>query len=156
MLKKISKFLLKTNSVLFVFITYLFTIIILDFPFLLLINHFELSIGGTNLINNLNLPKMLFLGVLFIPIIETAIFQIGIIKLFLLIFPKYTIISIVASATFFSFAHSYSVYYIIYMFLIGVVLASLFFIANKKKINPFWTIFSVHALHNLTVVLINY
>ncbi|MFP4621479.1 MAG: CPBP family intramembrane glutamic endopeptidase [Bacteroidales bacterium] len=96
---------------------------------------------------------VLFASVLLAPIFETFIYQFSVIKLFRWIVKK-TLwnfsIAIPVSAVLFSISHSYSIYYQINTFLIGILYAVIFYLAQYRKDWPaFLVVVVLHASWNL-------
>jgi hypothetical protein len=52
--------------------------------------------------------------------------------------------------------HFYSLQYVILTFTIGLVLAYAFYLYQSSFRKAFWFVVAIHALHNLTSVLIVY
>lgn len=94
-----------------------------------------------------DLLRILLLGCLLAPLLETAITQWACIRLLeKLRFP--TGMAIVVSAAFFASGHNYSTLYMCMTFLIGLVLASVFAIEDARDGHPFLATLAVHALRN--------
>lgn len=91
-------------------------------------------------------------GIIIAPIIETFLFQ----KIFFDFFDGKIKIRfiILISALCFGLSHFYNLGYIINTFFMGVILATAYTIWSDKKISPFWTVVTIHLLHNLIVFLI--
>jgi len=147
-------FILRLNSFSFVLLSYFIFFLIVVIPFEIIKSYFDIHLGNIPSLKDMNTLTIFFAVVFIAPLIETLIFQIGVIKLVYYILPKYPIIPIIVSATLFGLTHFYSIYYVIYTVMIGLFLGTLYFISKRKKISPFWVIFSVHALYNLTVFVI--
>jgi hypothetical protein len=118
-----------------------------------MIHYLDLNIGDVNFEND-SLIKKMFLLVIFGPILETLLFQVGIISLLKRILPKLPVVSVIISALLFGLSHFYSDVYIYYTFIVGLFLATLYFIASKKEVNPFVVVFSVHAINNLLLFIV--
>lgn len=95
-------------------------------PFELVKNYFNIEMAGVNF-EKFDLPLTFFIAVIFDSLVETIIFQIGILKLVNYFIPKFPIISIFISATLFGLSHSFSVFYITFTFIIGLFLGKLYF-----------------------------
>ena len=101
----------------------------------------------------MSLLEQFFLGVMFVPIIETFLFQ----------FLPFTLLTkipflkkshiIILSALLFAFWHIYSIHYIIYTFIAGAFYMFLYFMRVGKY--SFLTIVALHALNNATSILLN-
>jgi hypothetical protein len=101
-----------------------------------------------------SLPQF-FTIVIFVPILETLIFQVGIIQLVLYFFENKKV-ALITSATLFALSHPYGIFYILYTFIIGLYFVYIYFLSLRKNTSPFLTIFIVHALFNLTCYILNY
>jgi hypothetical protein len=94
-----------------------------------------------------DLIKMIVLGCILAPLLETAVMQWACIRLLKkLRLP--TGMAIVFSAAFFGLGHSYSILYICMMFFVGLVLASVFAIEDARAGHPFLATLAVHTLRN--------
>lgn len=98
--------------------------------------------------------KLIFLFLL-APLLETYIFQYGIIK-WLLSTKLKKVFIVLISALFFGLSHYYDVLYVLNTFFVGIVLALCFMLGADKKISPFWITAIVHATHNLCIVAFQY
>lgn len=98
----------------------------------------------------------LFLSTTFVPLIETFLFQF--LPFYILTKSKYLkknyIIIIVISALLFSLWHNYSIHYMIYGLIEGLIYMYLYFARVGKS--PYLTIVAFHALSNLVSSLSNY
>jgi hypothetical protein len=94
-----------------------------------------------------DLVKIIVLGCILAPLLETAVNQWACIRLLKkLRLP--TGIAVVISAAFFGLSHSYSILYIYMTFFMGVVLGSVFAIEDTRGGHPFLATLAVHALRN--------
>ena len=93
--------------------------------------------------------------VIFVPILETLIFQLGVIKL-VLYFVIHKKVAVFISASLFALSHPYGVVYIIYTLIIGLYFFYIYFLTLRKNTSPFLTIFFVHALFNLICYISNF
>lgn len=163
-MKHLHEFLLHTNKIKFLITTPLFGVL-LNFlmagVFLIL---FETTEGENNtsyLQENLSLGS-LFFGVVIGPFIETLIFQ-----YFFIIFlgksfseklnDKILMLLIVVSALFFGAIHlSFGILYAISAFIMGIYLGYITILSvflREYKINIFLSVYAVHAIINLSVLL---
>jgi uncharacterized protein len=94
-----------------------------------------------------DLVKMIVLGCILAPLIETALMQWGCMRLLGKLRVK-TRVAIVVSAALFGLSHSYNMSYVMTTFLVGVVLASVFAIEDARGGRPFLATLAVHALRN--------
>ncbi|WP_158608994.1 CPBP family glutamic-type intramembrane protease [Paraburkholderia sp. RAU2J] len=91
--------------------------------------------------------KIIVLGGILAPLLETAVTQWACIRLLKkLRLP--TGMAIVLSAAFFGLGHTYSTLYISMMFFVGLVLGSVFAIEDARAGHPFLATLAVHALRN--------
>ena len=91
------------------------------------------------------------LTIFFGPLIETFLFQYGIIKLLRWIISdpdKNFYPAIFISAVAFGLGHNYNIYYLIFGFLSGLLLAVAFYVAIYRKEPAFLTIFVIHSIWN--------
>jgi membrane protease YdiL (CAAX protease family) len=88
-------------------------------------------------------------AVLLAPLLETLIFQ----AVPILILKKYTGFRpgtvVLVSSFWFAAAHSYSIAYVFYAFLIGLLLAYSYVIYVEKAVSAFWVVAAIHSLRNL-------
>jgi len=101
--------------------------------------------------------ELLIIGVLVAPIMETAIYQVFIIKVSRHIFSKFLnsdyTIPILLSAICFGLSHPYDVYYEIMAFMSGIILAFAYCILLLRKESSFWIVALIHSLVNLTAII---
>jgi len=94
-----------------------------------------------------------FLLVVFIPIVETIIFQAGIIYLskFILAKSNYNcfLLPVLISSIFFGFQHTYSLIYFITSLIVGFILALNYVVVLRRKENAIFITFLIHAILNL-------
>lgn len=110
------------------------------------------AVGGPveNSVANLG---MFITGVIIAPVIESFIFQLGIIRIlqdFLKVKNKKVIIFI--SAIIFAAQHWYSPLYILLMIFPGIIYAYTFIIYDDKDYHPYLMIVAIHALNNLATL----
>jgi len=130
----------------------LIDIIVSLFPEDLFINpntlHFEMKIGFS--------LSLIIVGIIN-PIIETVIYQWGIIHLVCKLIKSNNInyyFSILISAIVFGLMHSHSHIYMIYAFLTGLILGFLTYALMNKR-HGFWIIATIHCIHNLYALILN-
>ncbi|MBK0383051.1 CPBP family intramembrane metalloprotease [Pedobacter sp. SD-b] len=128
--------------------------------FIHLVSNYSLVKGGfkPNFKNINQIVKAVFKVIIFIPLIETALFQYFIINLLKTSerFEKNEVLIIIISAFLFALSHYYSIYYIIITFFAGCILAYSFLASKNFKIKPFWLVFTIHALFNLISFLVEF
>ena len=94
-------------------------------------------------------PYSYFLSVVVVgPMIETVLLQWLPIRLCVKKFGMKTADAGFVSAGLFAIAHPYSIQYVVLAFLIGVVLAGTFVVAEARGSSPFWMVTAVHTLRN--------
>jgi hypothetical protein len=94
-----------------------------------------------------DLIKIIVLGCVLAPLLETAINQWACIRLLKKLRLR-TEMAIVLSAAFFGLGHNYSLLYICMTFFVGLVLGSVFAIEDARDGRPFLATLAVHALRN--------
>ena len=92
--------------------------------------------------------ERLLAGCIIAPLIETALFQWGPIWLLRGTLHLSWPFVLPASAALFAISHPYSVGYLIFAFLVGLVLAYCFAVANESSRRPFVVTSIVHGLRN--------
>lgn len=92
-----------------------------------------------------------FMVVVAAPILETVIFQHGVIRLSnrLPIFRGKRSVLILLSATAFGLSHWEPVFYVFHTFLVGLLLAYAYILKMERPSEAFWTVTAIHALRNL-------
>ncbi len=104
------------------------------------------ALGGPDLGKH-DILKMILLGCIAAPLIETAIIQWGCLRLLRKLHCK-TGLAICISALIFGLGHAYSAPYVILGTLVGAILALVFVIEDGRKGYPFLATLAVHALRN--------
>lgn len=89
------------------------------------------------------------------PVIETYIFQHGIIILTLRTIKSKRLIAVLLSATGFALTHIYSLPYIIVTFFIGLLYATLYLVFMEKNAEAFWWVTLSHSMYNLCAFVLN-
>ncbi|MCF8018514.1 MAG: CPBP family intramembrane metalloprotease [Vallitaleaceae bacterium] len=99
--------------------------------------------------------SFLSLGII-VPIFETLIFQFLIIRFLkkFIFFKNRIYITILISAVLFGLSHTYSIAYVFFAFIIGLLLAYAFVIYEDKKASAFWVTMAIHGLRNILSVAI--
>ncbi|WP_407485287.1 CPBP family intramembrane glutamic endopeptidase [Elizabethkingia miricola] len=107
-----------------------------------------------------NLTQELFLAILFAPLLETFVFQAVVyylLKLFDSFFKKYFgLVYLIISSILFALSHTYSIYYEIGTFFIGLVFAYSFMYFKKESNYPILCVAIIHSLYNSFVTLMDY
>lgn len=149
--KYIHNYLQNLSTIRFIIIMVLLTFIVL-LPFAPLFYLYEKHIGqmGEPSIVTGTLRIKFIAGSVLAPILETIIFQYGVIEILssLKFFKEKNIVIAIISAALFGVSHSYSYLYIFYGFLIGLLLAYSYLTYKKKKISAFWVVFWIHCIRN--------
>lgn len=146
-----SQRLARLHPLLFIYVTWLMTYVVL-LP-LILLDHVVVSdalhqSGGPTNLPRFNMGERLWVGAVITPIVETALFQwlpIRIVHTWLKL-PVW--VAVIASAALFGFGHTYSVGYVVYTFMIGLVLAYGFTLKDYRKGQAYLLICIVHAIRN--------
>ncbi|RYY23368.1 MAG: CPBP family intramembrane metalloprotease [Chitinophagaceae bacterium] len=94
-------------------------------------------------------------AVIVAPILETYIFQKGIINFALLNFKTTKLVAILLSATGFGLIHTYSISYVVVTFFIGILYGIFYLCFVEKKVDAFWYLTGIHALYNLYAFVLN-
>jgi hypothetical protein len=102
---------------------------------------------------SMNVFGRLFVGSVVAPLIETALFQFAPVLLLRRRLGVRWPLVLMASATLFAAAHTYSLHYIVFGFLVGLVLAYGFAVRDKPGDSPFVLVCTVHGLRNAVVSL---
>lgn len=144
-----SKLKALSTPVFIIVMTMLSIVIILPFlPLFYALERFIGPMGGPSLMQDKLIDQFIF-GVLLIPLLETLIHQTAPI----ILLKKYTRLKpgtiILVSAILFGAVHFYSVSYIFYAFLIGLILAYAYMIYLEKNASAFWVVAAIHSLRNL-------
>ncbi|MFT5872151.1 MAG: membrane protease YdiL (CAAX protease family) [Clostridium sp.] len=108
------------------------------------------QMGGADNIKETSLFSTIIVASIVGPIVETFIFQYGIIEILssIKIFKQKNIIIAIISALIFGFSHSYSYLYVFFGFMIGLVLAYSYLTYKKKSFSAFWVVFWIHCIRN--------
>jgi len=132
----------------------LFMVLVIPFELLNRLFHFKNNINNPY-IENSNTISFFVLSIFIAPLFETLFFQYGIIKTFTYFNPNTKFISVFVSSVFFALNHWFGIVYVIYTFFMGLFFGFLYFTSEKRGFKPYWVIVAVHALHNLTVSVLN-
>lgn len=100
----------------------------------------------------------LVIAVIAAPLFETLIFQSLIIEIICKIIkrPRRNIyIAIIASALAFALNHTYSVYYVIFTFFVGIIYSLAYYLGRYRKESAIILVFLLHSLDNLLASLYN-
>lgn len=110
--------------------------------------------------------KLFLITVLLTPLIETLIIQILLVRGIYLIleaqpfkkdaYNKRTLlIAIISSSLIFGGLHFYSFLYIVLMCVLGFIFGLVYYFSAERNWRPFFPIFILHALYNLTVLFLD-
>lgn len=101
--------------------------------------------------DELSTAGIIFLGILFVPYIETFLCQalpIWVLRK-LIKRPRYNLIPcILVSAIIFGLQHTYSWQYMLGTFIFGIPMAALYYLCRYRRENAFIVVFAYHALWN--------
>ncbi len=131
----------------------LFASFAVNAPLVFLTEALPTSVGeaGPLAAEHMDILARLFLGCVIAPPIETALFQF--LPVFLLrrrLGLRWPLV-LIASATLFAAAHTYSLHYIVFGFLVGLVFAYGFSVKDRPDDSPFLLVCIVHGLRNAVV-----
>lgn len=131
----------------------------------LIIGYIVEKIGGNidneNPVDNFPLPLLLFVSVFLAPILETFLYQYLPYKLFkylgINMDKKIGVISLISiSSSLFGLSHPFSILYVVYTFIIGIVLMCVFYISyhyRSNRDNAFVLVVLIHSIINLLAFL---
>ncbi len=108
---------------------------------------------GSQVMESAGFIERVFLGSLLAPLIETALFQWGPIRLLSGKYGFGPVTTIFASATLFAVTHTYSWGYAVFAFAVGLVLAYGYCRRNYLGGNAFLIVFMAHAARNLVATV---
>ncbi|MCL2593056.1 MAG: CPBP family intramembrane metalloprotease [Defluviitaleaceae bacterium] len=146
--------------------TFIFVMVTLGISFLFLAfcrsvivpwyeNLFGPIIGPNHYLDGVPFYVVFIMVALIAPLVETLVNQFLVIYLLLRFtrFPLWIVICI--SALFFGIAHTYSVYYVFYTFVIGIIFAVAFVACKQKRgyFYAFWVVALIHGLFNAIITL---
>ncbi|RUT78077.1 CPBP family glutamic-type intramembrane protease [Ancylomarina longa] len=149
-------YFIKARSFIFIF-GFLSLIVLVDLTAVFLPETWFINPGVEMSFREFGTVFTVITGVFIDPIIETYIFQIGIIFLVRKVInrPRYNLLpAILSSAIVFGWIHDNSIAYMVYAFLIGLILAFATYIAIYKR-RAFWLVICIHSMQNLIAFLIN-
>ncbi|WP_026895490.1 CPBP family intramembrane glutamic endopeptidase [Clostridiisalibacter paucivorans] len=157
---KIHNYLKTLSPVKFIVLIVVFTYLIF-IPLIPLFYLYEKYIGSMNAPVSITRTSLLaqFITVSIVaPIIETLIFQYGVIEILSSInyFKGKNIIIVIVSALIFGISHSYSVLYIFFGFIIGLLLAYSYILYKKKDFSAFGVVFWIHCIRNFISFMLRY
>ena len=135
---------------------FIVTILALDYiisvMFIPIINLYENYIGSIGGPDHSNFKIVVIGSIIISPLLETLVFQMGIIKFFSLSekIKNNKLLLIIISAFFFGLAHGiYSILYMICAFIAGILLAYSFIVYEDKEKSGYWVTVIIHSLMNL-------
>ena len=114
----------------------------------------EKDIGGTDF-DKLGIDGFIIVGVILAPLLETLFFQLLPIRLLQKFLNKNASkIALVVSSLLFSAAHAtYSIWYALAIFPMGVVLAVAYIHFQQRNKTGFWVTTAIHALRNSLAII---
>ncbi|UJP66762.1 CPBP family glutamic-type intramembrane protease [Mongoliitalea daihaiensis] len=119
------------------------------------------SVFEIDFLQDMSTTEIFWVAVFLGPLLETFLFQYLIIELvfwFESIIKKQIplLIPILLSAIPFGLTHDYNTYYLVTATISGVIFAFFYIMAKQVNgLNPFWSVFSVHAAMNLVSFILN-
>lgn len=149
---KVHNYLENLSRVKFIFMIVLFTYLVF-MPLILLFYLGEKYIGLMGGATNITRSSLLVEGIgvtIVAPILETLIFQYGVIEILnhISYFKGKNLVIAIISAILFGVVHSYSVLYMFFGFIIGLLLAYSYILYKKKSFSAFWVVFWIHCIRN--------
>lgn len=146
-----SQRLARLHPLLFIYVTWLMTYVVL-LP-LIALNNVVVSdalhqSGGPTNLPRFGLGERLWVGAIITPVVETALFQWLPIRLLHTWLKLPVVVAVLASAALFGIGHTYSIGYVVYTFMIGLVLAYGFVLKDYPKGRAYLLICIVHAIRN--------
>lgn len=151
-LYKLHNYLKKLPTIKFIVMIVLFTYLIF-MPLIPLFYLGEKYIGLMGGATTITRSSLLVEGIgvtIVAPILETLIFQYGVIEILnhISYFKKKNLVIGIISAILFGVVHSYSVLYMFFGFIIGLLLAYSYILYKRKSFSAFWVVFWIHCIRN--------
>lgn len=106
-----------------------------------------------------NIILDILLSVIAGPLLETIIFQFAIIEIVCKVIKRpgrNIYVAVFFSAALFALSHNFSVGYVIYTFLAGIILALTYYFGRYRKEGGIILTFVVHGLYNLYIEIYNF
>jgi len=100
----------------------------------------------------------LVIAVIAVPLIETLLFQSLVIEIICRIIkrPRNNILlAVLVSSLAFALNHTYSLYYVIFTFFVGIIYALAYYLGRYRKESAIILVFLIHSLYNLSSSLYN-
>ncbi|WP_160692258.1 CPBP family intramembrane glutamic endopeptidase [Clostridium sp. C2-6-12] len=158
--ERANKYLQGLSTIKFIIVIVLLTYLtfMIFFPLIYLYEEYIGQMGGPENLNAASVESQIIIGSIIGPLIETFIFQYGIIEILssTKIFKEKNIIIAVISSLLFGISHSYSYIYMVYAFIIGLLLAYSYFVYRKKGFSAFWIVFIIHGIRNTISTILIY
>lgn len=137
------------------------TMVGLSILFSILFSLLEVDVMVNTQFDELSPAALLFGAVFFAPIIETFIFQFGVIEIGIKILERIRDLSIhwfvpgIVSALLFGLAHQYNLNYVLVTFLMGLLLAGIYYYTRQRfgASMAFVMCSAVHGLNNLVAFI---
>lgn len=154
-IRKIHEYFMQLNVIKFIVYISILTYLVVV-PYVVIISFFTDNIGESKVLSSNNLIEIIFVSLIFAPIVETFIYQTIIIQGLRLFtwFRSQPFIVASISALLFGVSHSYSIYYIIFAFLIGLLLAYSYLVYLYRKESSFWVTVAIHFIRNSAMTFI--
>lgn len=133
------------------------TCLLISLMISLILSYVNINYLEIDYLENKGLPFIFIITVLIAPVLETLIFQFGVIELFFKLQNKNKVLlAALASAMLFSLSHYYNLFYMLGSFILGLGFAIFYIIAKSRKdVNPFWLLACIHSLINLVAFIVN-
>ncbi len=142
--------MLKINRIIFLLTAFVFNIFIG-----VLLNFITPENAITNPFESENIYMLLFGALIAAPIVETFIFQA--LPFYILTQKKYKVprfwLYVFVSSIIFGVAHFYSLWYIIRIFFVGIIFASVFYLSKLRREKAIANTIFIHLAHNAFAIL---
>ncbi|MEB3347812.1 CPBP family glutamic-type intramembrane protease [Aquimarina gracilis] len=164
MIKNIVSYLISCNYLRFILVLYVFLFVFFILPIEGIEYLFQIdSTQNNSIVHEIESFWVLLLVTIILgPVIETLVFQVFLIRAFIILgeisFGDKTnrntilIVSIFLAAAIFGVLHFYSVFYTVSAFILGLYFGWIYYLCIQRKAHPFFAIFVIHALYNLTIL----
>lgn len=124
-------------------------------PYVAILSFFIDDMGSPEVLNSDSILEIIFLSLVFAPIVETFIYQTLIIRGLRIFtwFKRRPLIIALISAILFGVSHEYSLYYMFFAFLIGLLLAYSYLMYLYRKESSFIVTAAIHFIRNSAMTL---
>lgn len=128
--------------------------LLISFIFYLL----DMDLGENTVMAKYHPAPLLLIGCILVPLVETALLQLAPIEITLLIRKNFGIAAVIISAVLFALTHWFTIFYLLYAFLFGIVLGTSYIIWREKKSvgYAFLLVTLIHALWNTFIWVVEF